>query len=54
MLFAAALAAIALLDTNALASNGSSGILADDLPGPAPIVVLAIGWLLMLRRRQVR
>ena len=29
-------------------------ILANDLPGPAPLAVLALGWTLLLKRRQPR
>jgi hypothetical protein len=48
----AALATITFLATPALASNGSFGILANDLPGPAPITVLVLGWMMILKRRR--
>jgi hypothetical protein len=47
-----ALAIIALMDAPAVASNGGLGILANDLPGPAPVIVLAVGWLMLLKRRR--
>jgi hypothetical protein len=48
----AALMTLTFLDTTALASNGSFGILANDLPGPAPITVLVLGWMMILKRRR--
>jgi hypothetical protein len=48
----AALTTITFLATPASASNGASGILANDLPGPAPITVLVLGWMMILKRRR--
>jgi hypothetical protein len=52
LLLLSAVTVMAFLDTPALASNGSFGILANDLPGPAPITVLVLGWMMMLKRRR--
>ena len=52
LLLLAALSVIALFDTPALAAGNSFAILANDLPGPAPITVLVLGWMMMLKRRR--